>query len=103
MVAPALACRQPAMPPVVSSPGSLAWMSRGACQRADPELFFPIATTGPALQQISAAKAVCGRCSVRASCLSYALETLQEGIWGGTTSDERRPMHRRSGWRSSAR
>jgi WhiB family redox-sensing transcriptional regulator len=78
------------MLPGVSRPGSLGWMSRGACQRADPELFFPIAATGPALQQAEAAKAVCGRCAVRASCLAYALETMQDGIWGGTTSDERR-------------
>jgi WhiB family redox-sensing transcriptional regulator len=78
------------MLPVVSRPGSLGWMSRGACQRADPELFFPVAAAGPALQQAEAAKAVCGRCAVRASCLAYALETVQDGIWGGTTSEERR-------------
>jgi WhiB family redox-sensing transcriptional regulator len=41
-------------------------MSRGACPREDPELFFPIAAAGPALQQISAAKTVCSRCTVHA-------------------------------------
>jgi WhiB family redox-sensing transcriptional regulator len=84
------------MPPVASGAGSTGWMSRGACQRADPGLFFPVAATGPALRQISTAKAVCGRCAVRASCLSYALETRQDGIWGETTSDERRPMRKPS-------
>jgi len=69
-------------------------MSRGACQREDPELFFPIAATGPALQQISAAKAVCSRCSVHARCLSYAVETMQDGVWGGTTGEERRAANR---------
>ena len=78
--------------------GSLGWMSRGACQREDPELFFPIAATGPALQQISAAKAVCRRCSVHARCLSYALETMQDGVWGGTTGEERRAMREPSPW-----
>lgn len=68
------------------------WMSRGACQREDPELFFPIAAVGPALHQVNAAKAVCLRCAVRAACLSYGLETRQEGIWGGTTWDERAAM-----------
>jgi WhiB family redox-sensing transcriptional regulator len=68
------------------------WMSRGACQREDPELFFPIAAIGPALHQVNAAKAVCLRCAVRAACLSYGLETRQEGIWGGTTWDERAAM-----------
>lgn len=67
------------------------WMSRGACRGEDPELFFPIAATGPALDQVSAAKAVCDRCVVRAMCLAYALATRQAGIWGGTTGDERYP------------
>jgi WhiB family redox-sensing transcriptional regulator len=70
------------------------WMMRGACQRADPELFFPIATTGPALHQVDAAKAVCRGCAVRAACLSYGLETRQDGIWGGTTWDERAAMRK---------
>jgi WhiB family transcriptional regulator, redox-sensing transcriptional regulator len=76
------------------SGGSWDWMPRGACHGADTELFFPIATAGRALQQISSAKAVCVRCEVRASCLSYALETMQDGIWGGTTRDERIAMRR---------
>ena len=46
---------------VEDSTGAMGWMSRGACQREDPELFFPIAADGPALQQISAAKRVCLR------------------------------------------
>ena len=79
-----------------SSPG---WMPRGACQGQDPELFFPVAATGPALAQIIAAKAVCFRCAVRAACLSYALATGQAGIWGGTTQEERHAMRRSSGSR----
>jgi WhiB family redox-sensing transcriptional regulator len=75
---------------------SLSWMSRGACQEADPELFFPVATVrDPAARQVEAAKAVCGPCAVRARCLSYALEARPEGIWGGTTQDERRAARRR--------
>lgn len=34
------------------------WMVRGACRGADPELFFPIAVTGAAVEQINSAKAV---------------------------------------------
>jgi len=71
------------------------WMPLGACQREDPELFFPISAKGPALDQISAAKAVCRRCAVRPACLSFGLETRQEGIWGGTTSEERSAMRDR--------
>jgi WhiB family redox-sensing transcriptional regulator len=80
----------PRKPPVTSGAGSLAWMSDGACRRADPELFFPIAVTGPAARQAEAAKAVCRPCAVRANCLSYALKAMPEGIWGGTTPEERR-------------
>jgi len=57
----------------------------------DPELFFPVTVVaGPAARQAEAAKAVCGPCAVRANCLSYALEAMPEGIWGGTTPEERR-------------
>jgi WhiB family redox-sensing transcriptional regulator len=72
------------------------WMSHGACRQADPELFFPIgAVAGPAARQVEAAKAVCAPCAVRVNCLSYALEVMPEGIWGGTTPKERRRARRR--------
>src|SRR5690348_17274320 len=77
------------------------WMSRGACRRADPELFFPI--SAGAAQVVAAAKAVCQACAVRASCLTFAVETGQDGIWGGTTAEERHavryraPRHRMAG------
>jgi WhiB family redox-sensing transcriptional regulator len=71
-------------------------MLRGACQGEDPELFFPIAASGPGRAQVIAAKAVCFRCAVRAACLSYALLTGQVGIWGGTTQEERYAMRRSS-------
>ena len=40
------------------------WRHRAACRDEDPELFFPIGNTGPALLQIEEAKAVCRRCPV---------------------------------------
>ena len=70
--------------------GHLRWIVRGACRQADPELFFPSAAKGPEKRQVAAAKAICGPCAVRANCLSYALEAMPEGIWGGTTREERR-------------
>ena len=60
------------------------WRDKAACLTADPELFFPVGNTGPAVDQIEKAKAVCARCSVTEMCLQYALETNQDsGVWGG--------------------
>lgn len=75
--------------------GSTAWMASGACHGIDPELFFPISATGRSMPQINSAKAVCGRCMVSKNCLSYALLTTPDGIWGGTTREERIAMRLR--------
>ena len=39
------------------------WRSTAACRDTDPDLFFPVGTTGPALVQIAQAKAVCSECA----------------------------------------
>ncbi len=73
------------------------WRSRAACLTEDPELFFPIGNTGPALVQIEEAKAVCGRCEVVDTCLKWAIESGQDaGVWGGMSEDERRAFKRRT-------
>ena len=72
------------------------WRADAACRGEDPELFFPIGSTGPVLAQIAEAKEVCARCPVRDACLDFALSTGQAyGIWGGLTEDERRSLRRR--------
>lgn len=71
------------------------WRRDAVCRDTDPELFFPVGTTGQALLQIDRAKQVCGECPVQDDCLQYALDTNQDaGIWGGTSEDERRSMRR---------
>jgi WhiB family redox-sensing transcriptional regulator len=71
------------------------WRTKAACVGHDPELFFPIGTTGPALDQIKRAKEVCARCQVRQQCLEWALDTRQAaGIWGGLDEEARRTLHR---------
>ena len=40
------------------------WRHHAACRDVDPELFFPIGNTGPAILQIDEAKKVCQRCNV---------------------------------------
>jgi WhiB family redox-sensing transcriptional regulator len=71
------------------------WRSEALCRDTDPELFFPIGTTGAALVQIEHARAVCRQCPVQADCLDFALSTNQDsGIWGGTSEEERRILRR---------
>lgn len=42
---------------------------------------------------IKIAKRICAKCPVRAKCLSFALQNSnEEGIWGGTTEEERDVM-----------
>ena len=71
------------------------WRDHALCRDTDPELFFPVGTTGHALTSIEQAKRVCGECRVTAECLDFALETNQDsGIWGGLSEDERRAIRR---------
>jgi len=73
------------------------WRHKAACLTEDPELFFPIGNTGPALVQIEEAKAVCRRCDVADACLRWAIESGQDsGVWGGMSEDERRALKRRT-------
>lgn len=68
---------------------------RAACRDHDPELFFPVGTEGPAAEQLTAAKYICGTCPLQTACLRWALDTGQEaGVWGGTSEEDRRGMRR---------
>jgi WhiB family transcriptional regulator, redox-sensing transcriptional regulator len=72
------------------------WWSLAACQSVDPDLFFPMSATNPARSELAAAKAVCEGCRVQAECLRYALAAGQlQGIWGGTSEEERRLLRQR--------
>lgn len=78
------------------------WRIKAACRDTDPDLFFPVGTTGPALEQIAAAKAVCNSCHAQAACLEFALATNQEsGVWGGASEEERRKL--RKAWMTRQR
>ncbi|HYO20091.1 MAG TPA: WhiB family transcriptional regulator [Dermatophilaceae bacterium] len=75
----------------------MTWHDRAACLSVDPELFFPIGSTGPAILQVEEAKAVCRGCEVIETCLSWAIESGQDdGVWGGLSADERRAVKRRT-------
>ncbi|MFH0521499.1 WhiB family transcriptional regulator [Streptomyces sp. M41] len=73
------------------------WRDHSACRHEDPDLFYPIGTSGPALLQTEQAKAVCRRCPVQQECLDFALDSGQSiGVWGGKSETERRALRRRT-------
>jgi WhiB family transcriptional regulator, redox-sensing transcriptional regulator len=72
------------------------WRHRAVCRDEDPELFFPVGNSGPAVLQIAEAKAVCHRCPVSTGCLAWALDNAVAGVWGGMSEDERRALKRRN-------
>jgi WhiB family redox-sensing transcriptional regulator len=71
------------------------WRDYAACLDVDPDLFFPPGITSASLPQIEQAKQVCRTCPVSRSCLRWALDNGDAGVWGDTTEEERR-RHRRS-------
>lgn len=84
--------------PTPETPGTAPvrdWRDTAACRDTDPDLFFPVGSTGLAAQQIIAAKAVCEACASKALCLQFAIENNQDsGVWGGTSEEERRTLRR---------
>jgi WhiB family redox-sensing transcriptional regulator len=85
--------------------GHADWRDHANCRGLDPDLFFPVGTSGASLTEIEAAKRVCQGCPVLTPCLRLALDLGPvHGIWGGTTEEERRalrrvPAQRGPGWR----
>lgn len=74
------------------------WQFLGECRNEDPELFFPVGTTGDALVQADEAKAVCYRCPVMEICGQWALEQrIEHGVWGAWDEGERRAILRKRG------
>ncbi len=67
------------------------WQRQASCRGAGTDSWFPMAG-GPN----NTAKAVCEACPVRCSCLEYAIASSRvlQGIWAGTTEEERAPMRR---------
>jgi WhiB family transcriptional regulator, redox-sensing transcriptional regulator len=75
------------------------WQADAACHDPgiDPELFFPVGTTGPLYNlQVRTAQAICWQCPVARACLHDAIRTGErEGIRGGLTPRQRGQMTRK--------
>lgn len=75
------------------------WRHRAACVGIEGEVFFPEAGANA-----NEARRICQGCPVRGNCLSEALWLNErEGMWGGLTALERRPLRRRLSTRTPRR
>jgi WhiB family redox-sensing transcriptional regulator len=74
----------------------LSWTAHAACQDVDPGLFFPITWDDRPSLPDDRARRICQACPVRPACLDWALSTGEpDGMWGGTTPEERRRLRTR--------
>jgi len=65
------------------------WMQDAACAEVEPDVFHP-----EGHESAEPAKRICTQfCPVVSECLAYALREREEhGVWGGTSSYERKQM-----------
>lgn len=74
--------------------GTTEWMVQAACKDMGNEIFYP--EKGG---RSGEAKRVCNGCPVRVECLDFAMQwgsvPYDQGIWGGTTADERHLIRKR--------
>ena len=74
------------------------WQYSGACQNADPTLFFhPEGERGPARhRRDTQAVAVCAQCPVIERCRQHAFSVREPfGVWGGLTEHDREATQQR--------
>jgi WhiB family transcriptional regulator, redox-sensing transcriptional regulator len=65
------------------------WMNLAKCKTMEPGQFFPHDVDG-----VRHAQRICAICPVKLACLAYALDNrLNDGVWGGTSEQERRWCH----------
>ncbi len=67
------------------------WMAYGSCRDKPTSLFFPSDGVG-----VEVAQRVCATCSVKTTCLEFALGNhIVYGVWGGASERQRRRIARR--------
>ncbi|HEX3712942.1 MAG TPA: WhiB family transcriptional regulator [Trebonia sp.] len=80
------------------------WREAGACLAADPDLFFPIGAGSASGTETTRALRICDGCPVKRQCLEFAMRNGEaNGIWGGTTPEERIRVLRGRGRRPGRR
>jgi len=62
------------------------------CADKDPELWFP-----PDARTEERNAYLCAGCPYRAGCLEYALAVNEQGVWGGTSHEQRQTIREQLG------
>ncbi|WJR32366.1 WhiB family transcriptional regulator [Mycobacteroides immunogenum] len=81
-----------------------AWQLRGACRKANHDLFYSDDNERPIERRLREqhAREVCRSCTVATHCLAYALEIEEpHGMWGGMSEVERQRIRLRISVRNS--
>ena len=72
------------------------WQLQAACRGPGAAPFFPpphFERKDDRLRREAKAKAICGSCRVRESCLEYELQIREpHGVWGGYNEAERKVL-----------
>jgi WhiB family redox-sensing transcriptional regulator len=66
--------------------------SEASCLDAEPELFFADDEENFNKKLVAVAKSICKSCPIVDACRNKAIEEQLDGIWGATTTRERRIM-----------
>jgi WhiB family redox-sensing transcriptional regulator len=64
--------------------------SEANCLEADPDLFFADDQENPKGELVAVAKNICKGCPLLLACRTKAIDENLDGVWGGTTTRERR-------------
>jgi WhiB family redox-sensing transcriptional regulator len=73
------------------------WVQRGTCRDSRDDVHFPTGREDSPGYRLGAAiaKLECAGCPVLTECRAYALDVVDlEGIWGGTTPNDRTAIRR---------
>jgi WhiB family redox-sensing transcriptional regulator len=72
-----------------------AWTADALCAQGHPDAWHPERDDPNGAANAAVARRVCHRCPVRTECLAHALlNDEREGIWGGTTPNQRKAIRR---------
>lgn len=70
------------------------WRLRAACRGAPHEFFIPIEGQNEEIYPPTQALQYCNVCPVQSECLTEALAQNEVGVWGGTSTFQRKKMKR---------